>query len=52
MLGREVVDFNNPDFCARCGKRNGDHLTDFARRGRPKACPFVKKLNNVNEELK
>ena len=40
MIGREVVDFNNPDFCKKCGRRNGDHLTDYARSKNPRACKF------------
>lgn len=41
QLGREIIDFDNPDFCAKCGKRNGDH----AYRNKF-ACQFVPKNKN------
>jgi hypothetical protein len=41
MIGREVIDFDNKEFCKKCGKRRGDHLTEIALEANPYACPFV-----------
>ena len=40
MFSREVVDFSNPDFCKKCGRRLGDHLTDIALDENQYACRF------------
>lgn len=42
MSEREVIDFDRVGFCQKCGRRWGDHLTDYALRViNPIACRFV-----------
>jgi hypothetical protein len=37
QLGRETVDFEDPDHCRKCGKREGDHAIEGLN---PFACVF------------
>lgn len=43
MASREAVDFSNPSFCAKCGKRWGDHLSEAGFKINPRACKFQRK---------
>lgn len=40
MSKRIVIDFNRPGFCKRCGRREGDHLTELGLKQNPNACRF------------
>lgn len=42
------VDFDNPYFCVKCGRRWGDHLTEIELSKNPQACRFVPKPGNVD----
>ncbi len=41
-----------PGFCSKCGKRWGDHLTDYAlKHTNPYACRFQPKPGEINEPI-
>lgn len=48
---REVIDFSNPEFCAKCGRRWGDHLTEYALQKNQFACRFVRKDGSTSRYI-
>lgn len=43
MDKRDPVEPDNPDTCAKCHRRWGNHLTEYALKNNPYACRFVEK---------
>lgn len=43
MDKRNPIEIDNPNTCAKCHRRWGNHLTEYGLRNNPTACRFVKK---------